>query len=651
MIHTLLATLLSLAAADDVRGPGFAVENPPQNDVATFSGSFALLIGAWRYEHWTRLDTVPSEIAQLKAGLEKQGFVVETSDNGSADAIFSSVRNFIRAHGHDPDARLLIFFAGHGDTRTFADGRSIGMIVGTDAPKRDQDGFMGYVVTMNQFQEWAREIEARHAMFLFDSCFSGSIFGTRGSNETAGPLASTSRRPVRWFFTSGSKDEEVPAQSRFVAVLLEGISGAADRFGATTGGDGYVTGSELCAYLEGDAAVLGTRPQCGKINEPALREGEFVFRSRAPTPTVAVVAKPAIVAPPVDAGVNALEAACNNGTWSACGVLARKHESGDGVRVDYTVAFSFAKKACGKKDPEGCDVLGRLYERGHGVAVDTKKAIAAYDTACTLGSGRGCFDLGNLVPWGGAGDVKAFRAFQRACALRFVDGCAELGGFYEIPRKAVGIAKDVTHALALYAQACDGGSGLGCSYLGEVYEQNVIPNHGSEVRGLFDKGCQLGAGRACSNLVRISGGVTSYESARLHMPLLQKGCDLDDGASCRMLGDAHASLRLPPDADWPTISSLYDKACTLFDWQGCSSYVRLCGNFRASCEDKDRWRRVAADAKAPCDDDDWSACHARADICAFTETCTRAAGKAALSRYCKILQLDPCDEIKTLFPD
>jgi len=56
-----------------------------------------------------------------------------------------------------------------------------GYIVPVDAPNphSDDKGFFRKAVAMNQMVTWARNIESKHALFLFDSCFSGTVFKSK----------------------------------------------------------------------------------------------------------------------------------------------------------------------------------------------------------------------------------------------------------------------------------------------------------------------------------------------------------------------------------------------------------------------------------------------------------------------------------------
>ena len=82
--------------------------------------------------------------------------------------------------------------------------------------------------------------------------------------------------PVRQFITAGNEDELVPDKSVFKAVFVKGIKdGYGDR-----NEDGFITGEELGAYLAEEVVNYSRgaqHPQYGKINNPALDRGDFVF--------------------------------------------------------------------------------------------------------------------------------------------------------------------------------------------------------------------------------------------------------------------------------------------------------------------------------------------------------------------------------------
>ena len=91
----------------------------------------------------------------------------------------------------------------------------MGYLVPKDAPNPNQDpmGFELSAISMQNIETYARNISSKHALFVFDSCFAGSIFNVTRAIPKAIELKTA--RPVRQFITSGSADQEVPDQSVF----------------------------------------------------------------------------------------------------------------------------------------------------------------------------------------------------------------------------------------------------------------------------------------------------------------------------------------------------------------------------------------------------------------------------------------------------
>jgi hypothetical protein len=235
-----------------------------------------LLIGASGYsEGWPSLSAIPSEIDQVADVLSRQGFVVHRLPDPSHSELRDGFWSFIDEHGFSPQKRLLFWFSGHGYTH-----RNNGYVVPVDAPdpQIDEMGFFRKALTMNQVETWARTVKTHHALFLFDSCFSGAVFSTRGLLDQSGPDLEKFKRPVRQFITSGSADEAVPARSQFVPAFVRALEGPV-RENADANGDGFVTGTELGFFLQTLVQTYNPQqtPQFGKINDPDLDQGEFFF--------------------------------------------------------------------------------------------------------------------------------------------------------------------------------------------------------------------------------------------------------------------------------------------------------------------------------------------------------------------------------------
>jgi hypothetical protein len=223
---------------------------------------------------WGRLDSVPRDVKEVKKALEGQGFNVETILNPTKQDMNDRIEQFISDYGWEKNNRLLFYYSGHGYTQE-RDGRQFGYLVPSDAPNplTDEKGFFRKSLKMTRILSWAKEIESKHALFVFDSCFSGSVLRSRALPVPEDISYSTSK-PVRQFISAGRADQPVPSESVFRPLFIRGINGKAD-----LDGDGYVTGVELGMYLQKKVPTYESEqtPQYGKIRDPYLDEGNFVF--------------------------------------------------------------------------------------------------------------------------------------------------------------------------------------------------------------------------------------------------------------------------------------------------------------------------------------------------------------------------------------
>ena len=242
--------------------------------VRLYNKSYALLIGVSDYVNgWPDLNAIPEELNKIEKDLLQKDFVVTKIINPDGKELERAYNDFIDDHGYDSDNRLLFFFAGHG--YSMANGKR-GFLVPVDAPdpRKDLKGFRRASLNMTKIIAWSRDMSSKHALFLFDSCFSGAIFKTRTLPKTPPHITKSVAKPVRQYITSGSDGEEVPAISFFVPCLIRGINGDGD-----LNRDGYITGTELGMYLNDKVQYYNKfqTPQYGKLRDPEFDEGDFVF--------------------------------------------------------------------------------------------------------------------------------------------------------------------------------------------------------------------------------------------------------------------------------------------------------------------------------------------------------------------------------------
>ena len=272
---------LTNAPAIETRAMKVVIRSKSGQQVGLYENSYALVIGISDYTGgWSNLPGVGKDAAVVKEVLEDHGFDVIEVLNPDYEELDKAFRDFTNSYGRKLDDRLLFYFAGHGYTVRMSYGREMGYIVPADAPdpSEDLDGFKAKAIDMQMVEVYARRIDSKHALFLFDSCFSGSIFAL--SRAIPEHISYKTAEPVRQFITSGSADERVPDESIFCQQFVAALKGEAD-----TDKDGYVTGVELGEFLQKNVINYSKgsqHPQYGKIRDPLLDRGDFVFQVPRP---------------------------------------------------------------------------------------------------------------------------------------------------------------------------------------------------------------------------------------------------------------------------------------------------------------------------------------------------------------------------------
>lgn len=262
---------------------GFKTVSIVINDQPTelYSKSYALIIGNDTYTNgWSNLPGVKKDIESIVHTLEQHQFEVTVVENTGSDEMKSAFNAFISKYARDFNTRLLVYFSGHGFTMKQAWGGELGYIVPSDAPNphTNPEGFKDKAIDMEMMEVYAKRMDSKHALFMFDCCFSGSIFSL--SKAAPAIINYKTSLPVRQFITAGSAEEEVPDESIFCRQFIEGLSGESD-----LNSDGYISGSELGEYLQTSVvnySYNAQHPQYGKIRNPKLDKGDFIFISGTP---------------------------------------------------------------------------------------------------------------------------------------------------------------------------------------------------------------------------------------------------------------------------------------------------------------------------------------------------------------------------------
>jgi uncharacterized caspase-like protein len=274
-ILILLISLLPIPSEIKATSRGIHAVSQEGQNLFLYKDYHALVIGVSNYDHWPKLPHADDDAREVADKLKKLGYGVDLILDPAHKDLRDALNKLVYFTGKEENRAILVFYAGHGETELLADSTKMGYIIPRDCPilKKDPMGFAAHAISMREIEAVSLKIRSKHVIMLFDSCFSGSLFSL--TRSLPANISDKSRLPVRQYITAGTEDEQVPDKSMFKRSFLIGLDGDADLTG-----DGYITGSELGIYLS-EKVVNYTKgnqhPQYGKINNPELDRGDFIF--------------------------------------------------------------------------------------------------------------------------------------------------------------------------------------------------------------------------------------------------------------------------------------------------------------------------------------------------------------------------------------
>ncbi|XOV88772.1 MAG: caspase family protein [Pseudomonadota bacterium] len=252
------------------------IDAPIVETVELYTESHALVIGIDNYTNgWPKLSNAVKDAELIAEELAKKGFSVDLQKNLNSTELKDVLRRFFSFKGQNPNARLFIWFAGHGMTLD-----DEGYLVPADAPLPNGPAATGeFKYTSFQLRDFGglmRLANSKHAYAVFDSCFAGTVFA---SQRAVPPPAITraTTMPVRQFLTSGDAEQKVSDDGTFRELFIRALNGE-ERADANM--DGYLTASELGMFLNDRVTNLTEElqtPRYGKLRDKNFDRGDFVF--------------------------------------------------------------------------------------------------------------------------------------------------------------------------------------------------------------------------------------------------------------------------------------------------------------------------------------------------------------------------------------
>ncbi len=185
---------------------------PVQAASNLFGKSYALVVGIDDYANqaWPSLGYGKKDARAIEAFLETQGYEITTlyGEEATRENILWALGGEIapKLTGRD---RVMVFFSGHGETREVG-WRDYGHII----PYDGTDNFPSWI-SMAEMRELSEQmLKARHQLFIFDSCYGGSIGRKAGEPQAKTHpryIEKVSANRARQFLTAGGKHEQVLA--------------------------------------------------------------------------------------------------------------------------------------------------------------------------------------------------------------------------------------------------------------------------------------------------------------------------------------------------------------------------------------------------------------------------------------------------------
>ncbi len=253
-----------------------AVPPPPREYGPGYARRLAVVVGIDAYREWPPLAGAAADARRVAATLRGLGFdeVHEVYDeDATRAAILDLMGRRLRLQAGKDDL-VMIYFAGHGATETLPNGERRGYLVPVEG---DAQAIFSTAIPMQQLRALTSRLAAKHVYFAMDSCYSGLGF-TRGISRVQRGESDYFRKVTRLravqMITAGAEGEQAierDGHGLFSTHLIDALRGGAD-----SNADGYVTASEIAAFVgprvTNDSDARQT-PQSGRL----AGEGEVAF--------------------------------------------------------------------------------------------------------------------------------------------------------------------------------------------------------------------------------------------------------------------------------------------------------------------------------------------------------------------------------------
>jgi len=248
-----------------------------------YDNKWAFVIGIDEYAEYNDLQYAVRDAEMIEAILQeqfdfpKENIIVKVNENATKEGIFDGFHTLVEKT--DTNDVLIVFFAGHGETRMSGiDNKDLGYLIPSNS-KAGEKHLSRTAISMENIQMFSREIAAKHILFLIDACY-GGLAATKAyrGNDNIDYVKKITKDPSRQIITAGQKDEQVVEgpeweHSAFTSALIDGLMDMT----ADIEQDGIILVPELFAFVQ-SKVIKDTNgnqnPQLASFLEDG---GEFAF--------------------------------------------------------------------------------------------------------------------------------------------------------------------------------------------------------------------------------------------------------------------------------------------------------------------------------------------------------------------------------------
>ena len=247
-----------------------------------YDNSWALIIGIDKYQYIQNLNYAVKDANAFKSLLIDNYNFPETNVTLllNEDATYNNIRkkfSLITKSAKEKD-RVLIYFAGHGETMDLPSGGEKGYLIPVGG---DSEDLYLTSIPMDELKNISLMSKAKHILYLVDACYGGiAAIGSRGLAQTTGSnyIKKVTKNISRQVISAGGRGEKVIEKPEWGhSAFMKNIISALLFGNGDLNGDNVITANELGLFLSEKVTIDSENQQTPQYGRMTSDEGEFVF--------------------------------------------------------------------------------------------------------------------------------------------------------------------------------------------------------------------------------------------------------------------------------------------------------------------------------------------------------------------------------------